>query len=119
MTNYNESKIYKLISSETDQIYIGSTTYHYLSDRFGNHKYDYRRWLSGDSKYLSAFEILKYDDVKIILIESYSCNSKDELRAREQYWIEQNKDICVNLINAYGKDKEKIKNAQKKGYEKK
>ena len=26
---------------------------------------------------------------EIILIESYPCNSKDELRARENYWINQ------------------------------
>ena len=34
--------------------------------------------------------------VQISLLEDYSCNTKDELLARERYWIEQHRVILVN-----------------------
>ena len=37
MPNYQNGKIYKLVSPHTDEIYIGSTVAR-LCKRFGNHK---------------------------------------------------------------------------------
>ena len=39
-------------------------------------------------------------NVKIVLIESYPCNNKDELIKREQYWIDELKPI-LNFHPAY------------------
>jgi len=88
---YAKSKIYKLVSSQTEKIYIGSTT-KTLAQRLAHHKYDMKT-----GKTISSSEILKFNDCKIILIENYNCNTVDELRAKEYYWICKNKDICVNL----------------------
>ena len=88
MPNYQNGKIYKIHSYQTDKIYIGSTTQP-LCKRFTNHKTDLKKNTTVTSK-----EILKYDDVMITLIETYQCNDKNELEKRERYHIENNN--CVN-----------------------
>lgn len=100
MANYAYGKIYKIISDQTDEIYIGSTAKRLLSQRMGAHRADYKRWLKGDYHYVSSFELMQYDDAKIILLEAFPCDSKDELAAQEQAWIDQFKDICVNKNKA-------------------
>jgi len=95
MPNYNQGKIYKLISTETDNVYVGSTSLNYLSSRLVCHRADYARWLARKYSYVSSFEIVKYEDCKIILLENFPCDSKDQLTAREQYWIDTTPE-CVN-----------------------
>lgn len=95
MPDYKKGCIYKIISSNTDKIYIGSTTTK-LESRLSEHKYDYKRYLNGTRKTSHSFEILKNGDYQIILIENFSCENKKELEQRERFYIEQNKDICVN-----------------------
>jgi hypothetical protein len=93
---YNHSKIYKLISSKTDLIYIGSTT-KTLAQRIAQHKHDYKINKDNDKKYISSFKLLEIGECEILLLESVNCNNKDELRAKEREWIEKFKNICVNL----------------------
>lgn len=88
---YQNGKIYKLVSDNTDKIYIGSTC-NPLYKRLGHHKNDNKR----KEKILTSKELTKFDDCKIILIEDFPCERKEQLTARERYHIEQNKDICVN-----------------------
>lgn len=90
MVNYNKGKIYKIISGQTNIIYIGSTTQQ-LCRRKAVHVAEIK-----NNKNTNSREILQYDDSRIILIELFPCNSKDELSAREQFHIEQNKNICCN-----------------------
>ena len=101
VVNYKLGKIYKLCSNKTDKIYIGSTAQKYLSTRLARHKQYIKEWMNGKHNYVTSFEMFKFDDVKIILIESYPCDNKDQLHAREQYWIDQNKDICINHQKAF------------------
>lgn len=108
MVDYVNSKIYKLISYNCDNIYIGSTAKKRLSDRKSKHKADYNIWIKGERTYVSSFELIKFDDCKIILVESYPCKSRDELRSREQYWIEQFENT-VNKNRAYCSDEYKKK----------
>lgn len=118
---YKNGKIYKICSSQCNDIYIGSTVQHYLSNRFGGHKQKYLKWLNDKKcEYVSSFEIIKHSDAKIILLEKYNCNTKDELRAREQWWID-NTEACVNKQNAYtsiNERKSNMKIYQKNHYEK-
>lgn len=93
--NPEYGKIYKLVSFETNTCYVGSTTERLLSSRFAKHKYDYNKWLSDSAIYRTSYELVKYDDCDIILLENYPCKSKEELEARERYWLE-NTDNCVN-----------------------
>ena len=89
MPDYFDSKIYKLCSSNTDDIYIGSTTSP-LSTRIAGHRRDFKN----NSKYVSSCELMKYSDVKIILMERFPCNNRSELELRERWFIQHTK--CVN-----------------------
>lgn len=101
MVNYLNGKIYKIVSNCSDKIYIGSTTKLRLCDRMAEHRADLKRYNNGTHGYVSSTEILNYGDAKIVLIENYPCNTKDDLKARENHWQELFKDICVNWIKAY------------------
>jgi hypothetical protein len=90
MNKYQNGKIYKLTSKQTDNIYVGSTTKP-LVQRMSGHKCDYK---------CTSVEMLKYDDCIIELIEDYPCDSKTELEKREQHYIDLYKDIIVNKHNA-------------------
>ena len=90
MPNYKNGKIYKLISDETKEVYIGSTTKKYLCQRMASHRTHYKIWQEkGNVVPVTAFKILKFKDCKIVLIEDYPCKTKDELLSRERYWIEK------------------------------
>ena len=79
MPNYQESKIYKLVSNISDDIYIGSTV-NRLSHRLNQHKCKQNSCVS---KTLFTNDAI----IQIILIESYPCNNKSELKAREHHYI--------------------------------
>jgi len=93
--DYKNGKIYAIRSYQTDIIYIGSTCSP-LSKRFYNHKYKYKQWKQGEYRYITSFEIFKYDDAYIELIELYPCNSKIELHKREGEYIRNME--CVNKV---------------------
>ncbi len=96
MVNYSTGKIYKLhsISHPELGIYIGSTT-ESLSRRIACHRYDLKRWHAGKGTFTTSYTILAgADDVVITLIEAVACESKDQLLAKERYWIETLE--CVN-----------------------
>ena len=88
---YQRGKIYKLESDQTDKIYVGSTT-RPLPVRISSHKSDYKR----NGPYLTAFEILKYNDVRIVLLQEFPTTSEYFLLAQERKWIETTN--CVNKI---------------------
>jgi hypothetical protein len=95
MVNYQNGKIYKIVSSQTDKVYIGSTTKDKLCQRMAGHRGSYKSYLKDEHNYITSFEIIKHEDAKIILIEAFPCNNSDELHARERYYIE-NTNNCVN-----------------------
>jgi len=102
MPNYQNGKIYKIESPQTDQIYIGSTTQK-LCDRMTNHRSDFK-CRKGNC---TSFKILEYGDAKIYLIELFPCNSKEELEAREGYWQKEmrGKGLLINKLTAGKCDK--------------
>ena len=91
--DYKNGKIYVLRSHQTEDIYIGSTTTK-LSKRFNYHKNDFKKWKNETQNYISSYELMKYDDVYIELLQGYSCENKMELRKREGEFIRSMK--CVN-----------------------
>ena len=88
MPNYQNSKIYKLVSPHTDEIYIGSTTQK-LCQRLSGHSRSFRK-----KNKCTSVKLLELGKVKIVLIEDFPCDRKEELLKRERYYIE-NFD-CVN-----------------------
>jgi len=57
-------------------------------------------WKKGKHNYISAFEIMKFDDCYIELYEAYPCNNKNELFKREGEVIRELKHECVNIAVA-------------------
>ena len=113
MTNYKNSKIYKITSpSNPDLVYIGSTTQS-LKIRFSQHKSMFKRYKKGKVGYVTSFKIIEYSDCKIELIKNVCCNNRKELDKIEGEFILNT--ICCNKFVAgrtnkqYHKDnKEKI-----------
>ena len=103
MVNYANGKIYKLVSSNTDLIYIGSTTQS-LSKRKHAHINSYKLWQKGKYSYVTSFKVIEKGDIDIVLIEECSCNTKAQLHACERHHIEIN--TCVNKNIPTRTDKE-------------
>jgi hypothetical protein len=94
MPNYENGKIYKLISLLTDDIYIGSTTLS-LSLRKAHHRRHYKSYKENNKGgYCTSFKLFDFGEVDIILIEEVKCNNREQLHARERFHIENN--LCVN-----------------------
>lgn len=89
--HFQNGKIYKITSEQTDRIYIGSTC-NILSARMSQHRYDNNNGRGN----ATSREILQYPDAKIELIEAWPCENKQQLLHRERFHAEQNQNICVN-----------------------
>jgi hypothetical protein len=93
--DYSKGKIYKIESLSTGLVYIGSTCQP-LSVRLGGHSRDFKQYKNGTKHFTTSFKVLECDDYKILLIEDYPCDRKEQLLAREGEWIR--KIDCVNKI---------------------
>ena len=86
INKYQKGKVYKLLNSVNDEVYVGSTCQKLLSKRMGKHREDA---LLHNSPVYKLMKEIGIDKFYIELIENYPCNSKDELTAKENYWIRQ------------------------------
>jgi len=100
MPDYSKSKIYILRSSQTDKVYVGSTIQS-LKERLRQHKKSLKR-----GSCITSSKIVCYDDVEIVLLEDYPCNSKAELSKKEGEYIRELN--CVN-IRVAGRTKEQYR----------
>ena len=103
MVNYSNGKIYKIIDFSNNNFYIGSTTQAKLCSRLAEHVSDLKCYMRGTKqKYCASMEITINKNYKIFLLETYPCNSKDELNMKEQEWMDKLRcDKMVNKYNAY------------------
>jgi len=103
--SYQDGKIYKLVCKD-GHYYIGSTTTS-LIKRFGCHKYSITKNTNG-GKY-TYFSSLPITDIHIELIENYPCNTKKELRKREDYYIQfsLSDKYCLNTFRAFQSEDDK------------
>lgn len=87
MIEYSQGKIYIIRNNFNDKIYIGHTT-QILCDRMKHHRSNSRPTTKQSSMRLyQAFREIGVENFYIELIENFPCNSVEELRAREGYWI--------------------------------
>ena len=93
MPDYQNGKIYRLICSETNKQYIGSTCAE-LKKRLSSHKIKYNSTISRD-----------LINPRIELIEDYPCERKEDLFKRERYYIEKLR--CINLNKPIVSEEEK------------
>lgn len=95
--------IYAIRSSCSPKYYIGSTTLD-LKKRFRLHKYQYKRYNDGKFNYITSFEILKYDNCYIEVIEEISfeptIEGRSHLLMREGEHIKAHKKLpVVHIVN--------------------
>ena len=83
--DYMNGKIYQILNSVNNEIYVGSTC-QLLSKRFYEHKKNSDR-LNCD--FYKLMRDIGKDKFYIELIELYPCNHKEELRAREGHYIRE------------------------------
>ena len=119
MTKYNNGKFYKIepvCDYDEGDIYIGSTTHTRLCERMTKHRYDYKKWKQGSNSKITVFDIFdKYglENCKILLLENFSCDTRDELQAKEGHYIRTLK--CVNRItNGRTREEYREDNKEKK-----
>jgi len=91
--DYKNSKIYRIVCNETGLCYVGSTT-STLTKRLSRHKSNYKLFLNGTYSNLASFPIIEKGNYDIVLIEEYPCENKQQLHARERYYIETME--CIN-----------------------
>ncbi len=94
----NKGYIYQICSDSCKEIYIGSTMQKYLSARWASHKHKYKEHLANRYNYVSSFEIIKYGDAKINLLEVFYFEDRKELLDREGYYQNKLENVCNRLI---------------------
>ena len=95
---YQKGKIYRITDIGYNKCYIGSTI-ELLSARLSKHRNNYTHYLKGKYNFTTCFNIFEEYGVefcKIELIEIYPCSSREELQAREGYYIRS--EDCVNKV---------------------
>lgn len=94
INKYEYGKVYMIINENTKKIYVGSTT-NTLKKRFYKHMHDFKR-----GEYLASADLLMLGgETKIVLLENYPCNNKQELLCREQYWMDKLSKDNIELVN--------------------
>ena len=91
--DYSKGKIYRIVSANSDLVYIGSTCQS-LAKRKGQHISDYKSYVKGTRPYISSCKIIEKGNIDIILIEEYKAINKMDLHKKEREHIEKNE--CVN-----------------------
>lgn len=94
----SKGNIYKIVSKNSDKIYIGSTCFS-IEDRLKKHILDYEFYNSYNEHYTSSFEVIKCGDICIELLESLENVSREELKKKESEYIHKNLGICVNILD--------------------
>ena len=91
----DKGKIYKIVDNTNQNVYIGSTC-KTLKTRLSVHKCHYKMFLKGLYGNIKSFDIIKNNNYKIELLEDCNIKTKQELLARERYFIKNN-----NCLNKY------------------
>lgn len=96
--DYSKAKIYRIYSPSNPDAgeYIGASVQS-LSSRMCKHRDHYQRYLAGTFHKLSSFDILKYDDARIELVEECPCENKEQLSKKEGEYIRGGSNI-VNMV---------------------
>ena len=96
MPQYKNGKIYKIINTSDDKIYIGSTVKK-LNDRMSNHRNNIKNDEKKNSKLYQHIKKVGKDKFKIKLVKNCPCNNLNELKCKE--FKEMNKIKKKKLLN--------------------
>lgn len=88
MADFSKGKIYKIWNDANDKIYVGSTT-QVLSKRFACHITGSKIETKKHRPLYADMCKIGSDQFHIELIQNYECDSKNELNAREGFYIRE------------------------------
>ena len=83
MNRYSKGKIYKIVDVGYNKCYVGSTC-ESLSKRMERHRNSYNQYLQGKYNKARSFELFDefgVENCKILLLQDYPCENKEQLRA--------------------------------------
>ena len=83
--------IYQLGSAHSQKVYVGKSTTT-PTERMRCHHKDYKLWLNGKQSYITSYELLKYTDCSMVVLEHGV--PEHLLAEREAYW--HSRYDCVN-----------------------
>lgn len=106
--DYKLGKVYKIYSAQAEECYVGSSAQKHLSTRFAQHKNSYKKWSADpeNEKFVSVYDLLKFGDCVIEILEVSPCTCREELLKKEREWFD--KLPCVNKLAPYRTVDEKI-----------
>lgn len=84
-SKYKNGKIYRIVSDSANLEWFGSTVQP-LNVRMASHRRYLKKFQDGKGEKMPYCDILMQADAKIILVENFPCETKEELSKREQYW---------------------------------
>lgn len=94
MPDYSNGKIYALKShNDTSLIYIGSTVQP-LHKRHRAHRHKYKLYIDNKHHYVTSFKVIEKGNTYMELLESYDCNTKEELLKKEGEYMRS-----INCVN--------------------
>lgn len=94
MVNYGNGKIYRMPVGNKN--YFGFTTMPLCNRRQG-HIRDFKKF-PNQKVYKAMHEVgMTADDIELIWVEDFPCETKEQARARERYWIEKSGDLNSRL----------------------
>lgn len=88
MPDYSKGKIYQILNNVDNDVYVGSTCVP-LAKRMWKHKWEFENRQFIDRPLTNKMKLLGVDAFYIELIEHAPCSNKEELRAREGFFIRQ------------------------------
>ncbi len=115
MNKYELAKIYKIVNDVNDDVYIGSTC-NTLWSRWGAHKQCIKNPIFHKRKIYESMLGIGIEHFRIVLVLEYPCNSRDQLTAKEEEYIQELKPVlnCIsaikNVVKVAAKDKKYYEN---------
>jgi group I intron endonuclease len=95
---YTKARVYKLTNDQTDDEYVGSTC-NPLYKRLGQHKADSTKERCKNRPLYQLMNKIGKQNFQMVLLEEYPCENREQLRARESYYIKLLKPT-LNKIDA-------------------
>lgn len=87
--------IYAITSRKNpDRMYIGRTSYKYLSTRWALHKHHFKLFNQRKFPWMSSFLVLCEGDCEIEILDCI--DDPEELKVAEKGWIKAYQNKCVN-----------------------
>tara|TARA_R110000764_G_scaffold108054_1_gene193904 strand:- start:2990 stop:3466 length:477 start_codon:yes stop_codon:yes gene_type:complete len=96
----SNGKVYLLKSNNSNICYIGSCK-NYISTRLAQHKYYYKKWTTGQHdtyRYSSFLVYIDDPEPEGECLEKVE-GTKEQVRERENYWINEYKSLGWDVVN--------------------